>query len=320
MQPQEGMEVGEIMDRYVENRRTEAKRVDSIIGALKPIRPVFAALKPHEITPDYVHAYMLKRIATPKKTGTPGFVSRRRVAIELAHLKAALYFALKRGWIKHLPPIEVPAGSKPRTRYLTNAEIRRLLEALAHEDTPQHLRLLVTLALTTGQRVGAIKALKWEHVDFERGIVWFSRTEDRASFNKRRQDVPMTGHLRTALARAAELADGPWVISHFGAPVTQTAKSWATLLKRADLKDVRLHDLRRTVATVALASGSTFSEVAALLNDDERIVRRHYAHVAPNLLQGVTGRLESAYALPGRSGGNETEQSDAKMAQDSNED
>ena len=305
--PPDAPTVDAICAGYVEDRRAKpVKDIRGIESALRPIRAHFGALQPDAITPAYVRAYVARRRKSARQTRGPGLVSDRRIAIELAHLRAALRWAERERWIDRAPPISVPAGSKARTRYLTGDEITRLQAALTDAATPPHLRLFVVLAMATGQRSGAIRALRWEHIDLERGIIWFSRTEERASANKRRQDVPLSAALRRVLEAARAAADGDHVVSYQGAPVAQVARSWRALLARAGLADVRIHDLRRTVATVALANGATFAEVAALLSDDERIVRRHYAHVAPALLETVIERVEGAYAHRALTSVNET--------------
>src|SRR5262249_39908872 len=63
-----------------------------------------------------------------------------------------------------------PATSE-RTRFLTQDEIRTLLEECEEQVTSPWLLPLVTLALNTGMRQGELLKLKWENVDFDRASI-----------------------------------------------------------------------------------------------------------------------------------------------------
>jgi len=58
-----------------------------------------------------------------------------------------------------------------RTRFLTQDEIKRLLEECEKQVTSPWLLPLVTLALNTGMRQGHLLKLKWENIDVDRGSI-----------------------------------------------------------------------------------------------------------------------------------------------------
>ena len=70
------------------------------------------------------------------------------------------------------------------------------------------MRLFVTLALTTGARMGAILDLTWDRVDFEHNTIDFMPS-GRNKTNKRRTVVAMSKKAREALleARKGALTD-----------------------------------------------------------------------------------------------------------------
>ena len=176
---------------------------------------------------------------------------------------------------------------------LTDVEIAKLLAALQADDTEPHLRLMVTLALMTAQRGVAIRSLRWEHVGWDGHVVWFSATDPDPASNKQRQDMPLTPALRKVLTAAYEMRRTDWVIEWRDGPVLSVKKGFSALVRRAGLKDVTFHDLRRTVATQGLRRGHGFDVIAALLGDDVSVVRAHYAHVDPALLANVMPTLEA---------------------------
>lgn len=69
--------------------------------------------------------------------------------------------------IAAVPYIELPQKPAPKDRYLTRAEIDKLLTV----DCEAHIRLAILLMLTTAGRVGAILDLTWTRVDLERGQI-----------------------------------------------------------------------------------------------------------------------------------------------------
>lgn len=284
------------IDHYIEYLEAKnAKTIPNIKSALKPIRAKFGALPPNEIYPSLIRDYKTERRTQQRRGGKPGMVGDRAISIELAYLRAALKQAKRDGILtQELPDIVLPrnAGVRRRKRFLSDAELAKLMVALRADDTEPHLRLMVTLALMTAQRGVAIRTLKWEHVDWDGAVVWFSATDPDPSSNKMRQDMPLTAALRRVLADAFEVARTEWVIEWRDGPVGSVKKGFAALVKRAGLRDVTFHDLRRTVATQGLRRGHGFDVVAALLGDDVGVVRAHYAHVDPALLANVMPTLE----------------------------
>src|SRR5690242_7930441 len=126
--------------------------------------------------------------------------SNSTVKTELEALRACLRWH----YGKEAPTIVAPPPSKPRDRYLTQDEARRLLASI---EAP-HVRLFVTLALATGARMGAILDLTWDRVDFEHGTIDFMPA-GRDKSNKRRTVVAMAPKARAALEEAykARLSD-----------------------------------------------------------------------------------------------------------------
>lgn len=268
-------------DAYYEDRKKKPVRYPKTIAQrLKPIRAKFGLLAPTSLSYELIDEFIDER----RKDG----VSDATIDAELRALRQVLKFAKKRRWIADVPDVHTPGGNKPRNRFLSDAEVKRLVEALDHPDTAPHIKTFVMLALYTAQRGGAIRELKWDNIDFERGIVWAAPARSRL---KNRVSVPMTAGLHAHLRAVREFADTEWVIEWQRAPVSNVKTGFKALLKRADLSNVTVHDLRRTAASIALRRGSSFAEVAALLGDDESVVRRHYAQFEPEYLANTVARI-----------------------------
>lgn len=303
--------MNEVIDRYIaikeatyKTKKRPKELLANLKSSLKPIREHFGALRPSEVTPAYVREYGAKRRKSPRMRPTgardgalvegAGFVSERTLSIELANFRAAVNRAKKDGAIAFAPIIEIPEGTaRPRLRALKRSEFAAFMRALLHPDTSIHIRAFVMLGILTGQRSKAIKSLKWDHVDYEEGVIRFTETDPHAAANKRIQDTPLTPNLAAYLMDLQEFALSPWVIEWRDSGIRSVKTGFKALLRRAGLKDVRIHDLRRSAATIALNAGGDVGRIALLLNDDEAVIKRNYAHASPDLLLGVVKLIES---------------------------
>ena len=156
-----------------------------------------------------------------------------------------------------------PSGSNPcrhverareeaRDRTLSPDELAALAAALtaAEERHPANVAS-IRFAAVTGLRIGEVLAVKWEHVHFEDARLLLPETKT----GRRWHDLPAAG-----LAILADLPRlGDWTFSNTGGRVPATYKrvrqTFARVAEEAGLKDVRLHDLRRTVMTMAARRG-----------------------------------------------------------------
>ena len=174
----------------------------------------------------------------------------------------------------------VPAGSNPcrfvtryptrrPERFLTEDEFRRLGETLdaleAGDRLPVHAAAALRLLMLTGCRSGEVLGLRWEDVALERNEVRLadSKTGPRV--------VPLSPAAARVLEGIPRVAGNPWVIagSEPGEPLTHIAYYWYRVRERAGLDDVRLHDLRHSFASRALALGEDLTMIGKLLGQTE---------------------------------------------------
>lgn len=197
-------------------------------------------------------------------------------------VKTAFRFAVEEEIIprEDEPVIKLPANGPPRERFVDQErELPALLRAADKIKTPDHIRLQAELSIRTGQRRGAILALRWsQHIDFERRIIRFRDTEEIADRSKkRRTDQPMDQELFDLLVAAKERADCDYVIEWRGRPVKSTYSGMKALYKRAGIENLHIHDLRRTAATyVNRELGGDIGAAAGFIGDTEKVAAKHY--------------------------------------------
>jgi len=182
-----------------------------------------------------------------------------------------------------------PDGSNPcrhvpkyreekRERFLNAAELRRLGETLTRLETDGletvHVIAAFRLLLLTGCRLGEIQTLQWSFVT--------PRSLDLPDSKTGARRIPLPPAARAILDALPRDADNPFVIA--GAvprqAVTDLQKPWRRIRTEAGLDDVRIHDLRHTYASNAVANGMPIQMVGKLLGHTQLQTTMRYAHLA----------------------------------------
>lgn len=167
-----------------------------------------------------------------------------------------------------------------RERFLSAAELRRVGEVLREIEVegvelPSAI-LAVRLLILTGCRLNEIMTLKWEYVDFTDKVL-------RLPDSKTGAKVVHLGQPAVELLKAAErIEDNPWVITGTleGKRLSDLQPFWQRVRARAGLKDARIHDLRHTFASTAVAAGQGLPMIGKLLGHTQVQTTARYAHLA----------------------------------------
>ena len=77
-------------------------------------------------------------------------------------------------------------------------------------------------------------------------------------------------------------------------PLSPNLRLWHTARKRAGMEDVRLHDLRHTVASLAAMKGVPLPVVARLLGHRQVRMTLRYAHVGDREVEAAAERIGRA--------------------------
>ncbi len=190
-----------------------------------------------------------------------------------------------------------------RERFLTVDEIGRLGEALRMaEEAKLCSRYAVAafrLLILTGARHSEIQLCKWEYVDLNRGIIRLPESKTGAKFIH-------LGRVAVELLRQLPRVEGnPYVICSdhkLDEPIAYLESAWRKLCKWAGIEGVRIHDLRHTFASNAVAMGMSLPMIGRLLGHTQTQTTARYAHLAIDpVLEAasmVAGELGPMLALP----------------------
>ena len=185
------------------------------------------------------------------------------------------------------PEISAPPPSKPRDRYLTKLERDKLLGAI---ETP-HVKLFVTLALTTGARMSALLDLTWDRVDFAHGTIDLNPA-GRGINNKRRTVVPMNGRARQELEAAYQGRLSDYVVEYAGKQVLSVKKAIASAARRSGVP-CSPHVFRHTAAVWMAEADVPMDKIAQFLgHTTTRVTYATYARFSPRYMADGAAALD----------------------------
>lgn len=175
----------------------------------------------------------------------------------------------------------------PRDRFLSDEEAARLMNALESTDVSLDLRDFIRLDMYTGVRKGNLLTMRWDEiVGLEKASkegTWFIPAEK--SKNGKPMAIPLgMNELSVLRDRQKRSPFGEWVFpskTSKSGHLIDLKKSWTALRKAAALEDIRIHDLRRSVAAAMTRLDiSTATIKRALHHEDVQTTLRHYAMTA----------------------------------------
>jgi integrase len=147
---------------------------------------------------------------------------------------------------------------KSRERFVTREEMPKFLETM--EKLPARSRDFFFILLFTGARSGDVLSMRWEDINITEKV-WIIRD----SKNGDDLHIPLDARVLAALARCRRYSRNGWVfpskktVGHMWLP----RRDWNIL--RKGFPDLRAHDLRRTLATWQLNTGTKLEVVGKTL-------------------------------------------------------
>jgi integrase len=254
------------------------------------IRPTLGNMAMKNITPPQVTA-LLDEIT---KAGR----SPRTAEHAKAVLSAIISLAIENEALPGQNPcnkVKLTKYDNRRTRFLTPAEARQLLDVLKAEEPQAHDEAL--LSLFCGLRAGEIFALTWADVNFDTRQILI-----RDPKNKRNRFAYMTSEVE-AMLKARHTNQTPNALVFHGPGGQQQAEIGSAFRRVvADLgfnmgltdprQKVVFHSLRHTYASWLVQAGEAIYTVQQLMGHSTLAMTERYSHLAPDHLRQAAERLE----------------------------
>ena len=159
----------------------------------------------------------------------------------------------------------------PRDRTLTPEEFKRLLECC-----PSHLKSMVELAYYTAMRKGEILGMKWDQVDFQKGVI-FLEAEDTKTQEKR--EIPIDEKLKEIIKKIPKTIGSPFVFTYKGKRLTACKTGFKNACQKAGLGNFHFHDLRHCAITNMRKAGVPDSVIMSVSGHKTNAVFRRYDKV-----------------------------------------
>ncbi|MBU2763453.1 tyrosine-type recombinase/integrase [Acidithiobacillus caldus] len=166
-----------------------------------------------------------------------------------------------------------------RDRRLHADELPKFFEALAEEENVD-IRDYVLLSLLTGGRRSNVLSMRWDEISLERGTWRIPSSKAKAG---EAIEVPLSTAAQEILRSRASangmqgfVFPGPGRAGHLVEP----RKGWERILKRAGIEDLRLHDLRRSLASFQIDAGVSLAVIGKGLGHQSQATTAVYARLA----------------------------------------
>jgi len=268
---------------WLEKKKATAKGFGVLKGHVgKHLNPTFGKKALDQVTVADVNRWIAKQSETAK----PATVKR-----QLGTFNAIVNDAINSGLIEENPTRKADKikGIEARQRFVTEEEWQIILDTADRieadneekkDKTPQQkrgwLRHYVMWAYQSGMRRSEILNLTWQNVrQIDEGYVVI---EVLNSKNDKSRTVTCTQEMRAILNHLRELDREAEDHRLFPVSLTTVKRTLTKLWKATGLADVRLHDLRRSHATLLVQKGVDVRTVAGRLgHTGTGMLAQHYA-------------------------------------------
>jgi len=283
---------GELAERYLQDYSKVMKKsfMSDYYIVNAHLKPFFGEFGVDQITCLHLEKYRAERLADG--------VSKSTTNRELAILSRIFSLGIDWGLGSENPVKKIRFFSEQenaKERILTGEEEIRLLKA-----SPGHLKPILIVALNTGMRRGEILGLKWSQVDLERRVIKVERTKS----GKNRFVFMNSALFKVFEELHKDRVDREQVFVNpkTGRPFRDIKRAFKSACEKAEIENLRIHDLRHTFASRLVERGADLITVKELLGHSTVKMTERYTH--PNLAQkqrAVETLAQNGSVIPGNS-------------------
>ena len=152
---------------------------------------------------------------------------------------------------------------------------------------------LVRVLLLTGARRGEVLGMQWNQIDLEAGT-W---TKPGATTKQKTEHrVPLSADALEIIARQPKVA--LYVFPGATGQRKGLRKTWARVVKNAELEGLRIHDLRHSFASNLVSGGLTLPVVGALIGHSNQATTARYGYLLDEPLRAAVELAAAAIRAP----------------------
>jgi integrase len=250
----EALTLAALLEQW-EALRLAGKRERYAAEAVRAVRVAFEKRLPLPAA-DLDRATIVRVLDALAKDGKAAMASRTA-----AYGRACYQWAIKRGSLETNPFANLPLTPVvKRERVLTDVELAAVWKAT---DGPGPFSAIVRMLILTGQRREEVTAMTWDEIagDLSTWTVPANRAKNGTA-----HIVPLSSQAQAILRVAPRVRGTDLVFPGRNGPFNGFSKAKEALDKASGVKDWRLHDLRRTMATGLQRLGVRLEVTEAVLN------------------------------------------------------
>ncbi len=287
--------VAKLIDFYIEKHiRLDCKNPDQAVKTAEWVRKKYLPESLKARKPEHFRREHVKELLSEIRT-KHGDYTRNRV---LQFLRAAFKFAITEELFTGESPCAGIAElyEEERDRRLEPEELPAFFKALASEETPDHIRDIVLVALFTGSRSSKVFGLKWDDVNLERGV-WRVENPKGKKQTSSGETKPyfsaLSPEVVAILTRRKDTATSQYVFpsTKAGKPhIVDIKAQWRSLLKRAGITNLRVHDLRRSLGSFAADDNTSLLVIGKMLGHASTAATHIYARLSLGPVREATER------------------------------
>ena len=278
--------------------------------------PAFGNYKVDQIKAVHIQSYQNQKLTNGKRRGEGG-LSRATVAMHHNLLSSLFSEAQKLDLIDKNPVklVSTPKAKRPKNNFLDEEQVNQLIEAADSQFMKDYIRVAVACGLRRGEQIG----LEWKDVDLKNKKVSITQALKRTSkgielgepkTSSSRRSIAITDDIVAVFKRIKKrqakqkLALGSDYNTRFNLifceddgrycnPNTVTRR-FKRAAKKIGLDDIKLHDLRHTMASLMLKSGANPKIVQERLGHASIMqTMDRYSHLSFDLQQEAAEDLSS---------------------------
>lgn len=273
-----------------------------------------------DLKPYHLEDYYKSKLQTNSKLSSSEALSPTTIKHHHQNISKALSDALRRGIIYYNPAsaAKTPKAERYRGDYLSPKQIDEMLTLFKGST----VELPVTLCAVYGFRRSEVLGLRWSNVDFERKTITIAETLqqntggnycDKPKTESSYRTLPMTDSIYTRLTAHKGLQDerkaimGNYYISSDyvctwanGEVITPNylTRTFHSVISKSNLPQIRLHDLRHSVASNLIANGMSIVDVQEWLGHANASTTLDvYSHAAKSSKDNIAAALQQMISL-----------------------
>ncbi len=208
-----------------------------------------------------------------------------------ALISSVFGWAISVGLWESNPAIGIKSNKEnQRDRFLQSDELPRFFKSLAEEQN-ETIKDYVLMSLLTGARRSNVLSMKWADISIERAEWRIQETK-----NGTPQTVALSPEAIEVLSNRKPLESTAFVFPGIGKAghLMEPKKGWKRILERAEIDNLRIHDLRRTLGSWQAKTGASLAIIGKSLNHKNQNTTAIYARLDLDPVRASVEKATSA--------------------------